>query len=120
MRKFLSLILISLSLISCKSKDVPKEIIQPQQMGKLLYDIHIADGYITSIGSADSAKKVSAAFYKGIYKKFNTDSVRYSKSMDYYYKHPELLTDIYKQITTDLEKTKKQQDKVSAKPVPDI
>jgi hypothetical protein len=115
MRKFLSLILISLSFICCKSKEVPKAIIQPKQMEKVLYDIHIADSYITSIGNVDSAKKVSAAFYKGIYKKFKTDSVQYNKSMDYYYKHPDLLTEIYDQIKKDLEKTKKKQDTVSVK-----
>lgn len=117
MRKFILLIFISLSLICCKSKEIPKEIIQPGKMGKILYDIHIADAYISSIGDADSAKKVSSAFYKGIYIKFKTDSAQYSKSMDYYYKHPDLLTDMYEKIKTDLEKTKQKQDTISVKPV---
>lgn len=120
MRKFLSLIFISLSIICCKSKEIPKDIIPPNQMQKILYDIHIADAYITSIGDADSAKKVSSAYYKGIYKKFKTDSVRYNKSMDYYYKRPDLLTDMYERIKTDLEKTKQKQDTISVKPVAEI
>ncbi len=120
MRKFLSLIFISFSLICCKSKEIPEQIIPPKQMEKILYDIHIADAYITTIGDADSAKKISSAFYKGIYKKFKTDSVQYNKSMDYYYNHPALLTDMYEKIKTDLEKTKQKQDTVSVKPVADI
>lgn len=120
MRKFLSLIFISLSLICCKSKEVPKELIQPKQMEKILYDIHIADAYITTIGDADSARKISSAFYRGIYKKFKTDSVQYSRSMDYYYEHPAILTEMYEKIKTDLEKTKQKQDTVSVKPVADI
>ena len=82
-----------------------------------MYDIHVADAYITTIGDADSAKKISSAFYKGIYRKFKTDSVQYNKSMDYYYNNPALLTDMYEKIKTDLEKTKQKQDTVSVKPV---
>jgi len=120
MRKFLSLIFVSLLLICCKSKEVPKTVIQPKQMEKILYDIHIADSYITSIGDVDSAKRTSAAFYKGIYKKYKTDSARYTKSMDYYYNHPDLLSNIYEQVKKDLEKTKEKQDKTSAKPVAEL
>lgn len=120
MRKFLSLFFVSLSLICCKSKEVPNTVIQPKQMVKILYDIHLADSYITSIGNVDSAKKLSAAFYKGIYKKHKTDSARYTKSMDYYYNHPAYLTSIYEQVKKDLEKTKEKQDTISAKPVAEL
>ena len=117
MRKFLSLIFISLSLICCKSKELPKAIIQPVQMEKILFDIHIADAYITTIGDADSAKKLSSAYYRGIYKKFKTDSVQYNRSMDYYYKHPDLLASMYERIKARLEKTKQKQEKAYPKPV---
>jgi hypothetical protein len=120
MRKFLSLIFVSLSLICCKSKEVPKTVIQPKQMEKILYDIHLADSYITSIGNVDSAKNLSAAFYKGIYKKHKIDSAHYNRSMDYYYNHPAYLTDIYEQVKKDLEKTKVKQEKISAKPAAKI
>ena len=120
MRKFLSLIFISLSLICCKSNEIPKEIIKPNEMSKILYDIHVADAYVTTIGDADSAKKTSSALYRGIYNKFKTDSVKYNRSMNYYYEHPALLTKMYEKIKTDLEKTKQKQDTVSVKPVADI
>ncbi len=120
MRKFLSLIFTCLFLICCKSKEIPKDIIPPKQMEKVLYDIHIADAYITTIGDTDSAKKVSSAYYKGIYKKFKTDSVAYNKSLDYYFRHPDLLTDIYERIKTDLQKNKEKQDTISVKPVAEL
>lgn len=120
MRKLLSLIFVSLIFICCKSKEVPETLIQPKQMEKILYDIHLADSYITSIGDVDSAKRLSAAFYKGIYKKHKTDSAHYTRSMDYYYNHPDYLTQIYEQVKKDLEKTKKKQDTISAKPVAEL
>jgi hypothetical protein len=116
MRKFLSLGLLCFSLICCKSKSVPETLIQPDKMKKILYDIHIVDGYISTIGTPDSARKVSAAYYKGIYKKFKVDSVTYTKSMDYYYKHPDLLTEMYDDIKADLQKTKVALEKKPAKP----
>jgi hypothetical protein len=85
-------------------------------MEKILYDIHIVDGYISTIRNPDSAKKVSAAYYKGVYKKFKVDSVTYTKSMDYYYKHPDLLTEMYDDIKANLQKTKTRLEKVPAKP----
>jgi hypothetical protein len=117
MRKFLALGLLCFLIISCKSKGVPKEFIQPDKMEKILIDIHLADSYISTMTNADSAKKVSAAYYKGIYKKFSVDSVAYTRSMDYYYKHPDMLTDIYDNIKKDLGKTKTKLEKVPAKPV---
>ena len=117
MRKFLALGLLCFLLINCKSKEVPKALIQPDKMEKILIDIHIADGYISTITDADSAKKVSAAYYKGIYKKFRVDSASYTRSMDYYYKHPDVLSDMYTNIKKDLEKTKAKLEKVSVKPV---
>jgi hypothetical protein len=117
MRNFLALGLLCFFLISCKSKGVPKEFIQPDKMTKILIDIHIADSYISTMTKPDSAKKVSAAYYKGIYKKFNVDSVSYTRSMDYYYKHPDMLTGIYDDVKKDLEKTKAKLEKVPSKPV---
>jgi hypothetical protein len=117
MRKFLALGLLCFILISCKSKGVPKEFIQPDKMEKILIDIHIADSYISTMTKPDSAKKVSAAYYKGIYKKFNVDSASYTRSMNYYYMHPDKLTDIYDNIKKDLGKTKAKLEKVPHKPV---
>jgi hypothetical protein len=116
MRKFLSFALLCFSLICCKSKAVPETLIQPDKMKKILYDIHIVDGYISTIQNPDSGKKVSAAFYKGIYTKFKVDSALYTKSMDYYYNHPDVLTEMYDDIKADLQKTKTALEKKPVKP----
>jgi hypothetical protein len=116
MRNFLALGLLCFSLICCKSKEVPPRLIQPDKMGKILYDIHVADSYVSTISKPDSAKKVSAAYYKGIYKKYQVDSVTYTRSMDYYYKHPDMLTDVYDTIKQNLQRTKTKLEKVTVKP----
>ncbi|TDQ10968.1 DUF4296 domain-containing protein [Pedobacter metabolipauper] len=105
MRKILYLYFIFLFAAGCKP-GVPKDIIQPDQMALVLNDIHVVDGYVSSITAIDSAKRVATAYYKGIYKKFNIDSALYNKSMDYYYTNPRLLDEIYSKVTKGLNKQK--------------
>lgn len=100
-------------LFGCRPK-IPKDIILPDKMQKILYDIHVADGYVSTILVPDSSKKIAAAYYKGIYKKFGIDSAQYNKSMDYYYAHPKDLDKIYKNISKTLESQKKTLEKVDS------
>jgi hypothetical protein len=89
---------------------IPDGIIKPDRMEKILYDMHIVDGYISNIYVADSAKKVAAAYYKGIYKKFGTDSAEYHKSLIWYNTNPVELEAMYKNIQKALAKQKKAVD----------
>jgi len=85
---------------------IPKDILQPNEMALVLHDIHIFDGYVTTVTNIDTAKKVAAEYYNGIYKKFKTDSATYNKSLDYYARHPRQMTEIYTQVTRQLKKEK--------------
>ena len=86
---------------------IPDGIIKPDKMEKILYDMHLVDGYISTIYVVDSAKKVAAAYYKGIYKKFGTDSAEYNKSLIWYNTNPKALEAIYKNIQKSLSQQKK-------------
>jgi hypothetical protein len=86
---------------------IPDGIIKPDKMEKILYDMHMVDGYISTIYVVDSAKKVAAAYYKGIYKKFGTDSAEYNKSLLWYNTNPKELETMYKNIQKALTKQKK-------------
>ncbi|MCZ4223111.1 DUF4296 domain-containing protein [Pedobacter rhodius] len=93
---------------------MPQNIIPPDKMQNILYDIHVADGYISSISILDSSKKVAASYYKGIYKKFGIDSAKYAQSMTYYYKHPKDLDEMYKVIAKRLAKQQKAMEKADS------
>ncbi|MNK03434.1 hypothetical protein D3C87_212810 [compost metagenome] len=105
MTRFLLLLLSVLSISACKP-GIPKDIIQPNEMEKILFDIHLIDGYISSIPTPDSARKVSAPIYKGIFKKYGIDSATHAKSMTYYYNHPDLLAKMYDRISEKIGKAK--------------
>lgn len=114
MRKICCIGFLFIVLAGCKSK-VPGDLIQPDKMAAVLYDIHVTDGYIGTIPQQDSAKKVSAAYYKGIYAKFDIDSVKYTKSMAFYFAHPDVMNGIYQQVMSALKKSKDSLDKINQK-----
>jgi hypothetical protein len=113
MRRFLIIITFGISIIACKP-GIPKDIIQPDKMEKVLFDIHLVDGYSALMTNPDSAKNVSAPLYKGIYKKYGVDSALYHKSLDYYYAHPDIFKKMYDNITDKLTKAKDKQSKLEA------
>jgi hypothetical protein len=96
-------------LFACKP-GIPSDIIQPDKMEKVLFDIHVVDGYIVTIVKQDSAKIIASAYYKGIYKKFDIDSALYAKSMNYYYGQPDVLDKMYDKVAKNLEKEKLEND----------
>ncbi len=110
MKRFFAIMISCIVLYGCRP-GIPKEIIQPDQMSKVLFDIHVVDGYITTISNRDSAKIVASSFYKGIYKKFSIDSALYAKSMDYYYNHPDVMEKIYTEVEKTFVKVRAKNDK---------
>ena len=113
MSRFLIALLLCTWLYGCKP-GIPKNIIQPDQMEKVLYDIHVVDGYSTTFPAAtpDSLKKIISPYYKGIYKKFGIDSALYNRSLNYYYKNPEVMKLMYDHITEKLLKAKDKAQKI--------
>ncbi|WP_308421146.1 MULTISPECIES: DUF4296 domain-containing protein [Pedobacter] len=106
MKRLIGVLMTAILWFGCKPS-IPDDIIKPDKMEKILYDIHIVDGYVANIYAIDSAKKVAAAYYKGIYKKFGVDSVQYSRSLLWYNTNPKELEIIYKNIQKSLTKQKK-------------
>jgi len=101
MKRFFYLIIISIVFYACKP-GIPKDIIQPGKMQDVLLDIHIVDGYVSTLPGTDTAKKVGAGYYKGVFKKFDIDSALYNQSINYYYKHPDLMKKMYDSIAVKL------------------
>jgi len=92
--------------VGCKP-GIPSGIIKPEKMEKILFDVHIVDGYLSTIYIPDSAKKIASSYYNGIYKKFDIDSVQYRKSLVWYNSNPIELEKMYKNIQIAMSKQKK-------------
>ena len=107
MNRIFFLFIMCVVLYACKP-GIPKDIIQPDKMEKVLFDIHIVDGYIGSLQKPDTAKIVASSYYTGVYKKFEIDSAIVEKSKNYYYTRPDLLDKMYSNLVKQLEKEKKR------------
>lgn len=97
----LSLLFIIFVFFSACGDGVPKGIITKENIAAVLTDLHLADGYTSSL-YGDSTNLKVARVYKALYKKHNTDSVGLRKSLVYYSERPEELEIIYKQVETNL------------------
>lgn len=94
-------------LVSACGQSVPSGIIKQDKMEHILYDVHVVDGYVSMVYPADLSKKTASAYYSGIYKKFDTDSVQFKRSLAYYSKNPDVLEKMYKRISARLNAQKK-------------
>jgi DNA polymerase sigma len=110
MKRFLSIIIFFILIQGCKS-GIPKDIIQPNKMEKVLFDIHVVDGYIGTMINQDTTKIIASSYYNGIYKKHGIDSALLNKSMNYYYTHPVILNDIYTNVEKVFTAEKEKYDK---------
>lgn len=113
MKKLLSVIAVALLFCSCKP-GVPRNIVQPNEMQKVLVEIHLTDAYIATLPSQDSAKKIASMYYNGIYKKYDTDSAQYNKSLNYYYTNPEVFLKIYEGVSKELSEQKTKMAKIDS------
>lgn len=80
-------------------KSIPGGIISKETMAKVLADIHIAESMAANEGKNDSAKMNINALYQVIFKKYNITREEYEKSMEFYMKYPDILAEIYENVT---------------------
>ncbi|MGN8069502.1 DUF4296 domain-containing protein [Mucilaginibacter sp. SG564] len=100
MHKYLTLFFsVSLLLCACKNDKPPGGLIKPDAMAGLLTEIHIIDGHLYSgLQTPDTLYKYGMGNYLAAFERFHTDSGTFKRSMNYYAKYPDKLTDIYDKV----------------------
>jgi len=100
MYKYLTLFFsVTLFLCGCKGDSVPSKFIQPKQMTGLLVQIHLIDGSLyNGLQGGDSLYKYGMGKYLDAFRKFDTDSAQFRKSMQYYASEPDKLFKIYDSV----------------------
>jgi len=114
MKRLLLLFFMIIFLNACKSDDRPKGVLEKKKMIEVLTNVHLADGYASSLYS-DSSRNTIAAMYGSIYKKYNTDSLGIRKSLEYYSRNPAELKVMYETIVKNLEALEKEQRLIEEK-----
>ena len=95
------IIAIVVSCFSCK-ESIPSEIIKPEKMQDILWDILKADALSQQITTRDSAKSLAAENIKLTNQVFlihNITKEQFEKSYSYYVQHPDIMRTILDSIT---------------------
>ncbi|MBP5278411.1 MAG: DUF4296 domain-containing protein [Prevotella sp.] len=88
-------------LISCKP-GVPRHVIQPADMEKLLYDYHV--GQAMAQESSDDREYNQELYKLAVLKKHRVSEAEFDTSLVYYMRHTEQLHAIYKKLSERLNK----------------
>lgn len=99
------LLMLSLSCIH-NNNVVPKGIIVPEKMGRILTDLHLADAVanqnFTVKEVSDSIAWKNKSFRNLILRKYQIDTAMFNRSFSYYIQRPAELDSIYARMITDL------------------
>lgn len=115
MRIFLFFIL-SVSVAGCnRQKTIPKGIISPNEMRKIIWDLMRADAYVADFIMKDSTRKQnqkaeSAILYEQIFNMHSTTREAFIKSRDFYESRPDLLKVITDSLRSDEKKVQQYQN----------
>ena len=131
---------VSIFVTACRDGRAPEGVIENTKMISLLTDIHLIDSYFSSSGRYDSTSQPVNNYYRVVFKKYDTDSVQFQKSLRYYSANPDVLDTMYHQVLqkinrlekievskeqrktkrSELLKLQKENAKIIFKPVPDL
>lgn len=106
--RFLILTVLSsaLILISCSNAEenqVPENVLNQDQMTKLLIQIHIVESKTISGGlPLDTALVMYKTYYKRIMDSYKLDTATVNRSFKYYSQHPEATNKIYERVVDSL------------------
>ena len=95
-KKFGWIILVGASLMTSCGNSMPKEVIPPAKMEKVLYDYHLALGISSRLPSSEDYKK--QAFKNYLFKKHDITSAQFDSSMVWYTRNSYELSKIYQNL----------------------
>ena len=101
---YLNIVFFFLLCASCgKNKvKIPKNIISKDSISLVLTDMQIVDA-AASFNHLNGDSTSLKSFYKTILSKYGIDRKKFKESMDFYFKNPEILNEIYQKSLEDLQ-----------------
>jgi hypothetical protein len=87
-------------LISCQNQ-TPKGILSKEKMAALMVDVHLLDGYLTTL-PIDSATRYIHSYYQGVFRNHKIDSIQFEQNLRYYAEHPQDLDKVYEMINNQM------------------
>jgi hypothetical protein len=107
MNRFLIFLLISAWIFtSCKKPEVkiPEGVLKKEQMVPILADVHVAQASAVMNSASDTTRYSLPKMMKYILEIHHTSPAQYDSSIAFYAKHPEIMSQIYDSVITELSK----------------
>lgn len=98
MKVFKILIFLVTLFYACEPDNKPKDLIEEKKMILIMTDLHIMDGYMSTIIYSDTTKRNAKNLYATIYKTHKTTQKSYEESLKYYSRKPALLDTMYNKV----------------------
>ncbi len=109
MKKFIPILLLFLAACKPEMPEVPKDIIPPDKMIKILEEVHIADAVSETKAQAGGNEfELTRQYYPLIYKKYGVTEEDFRKSYAYYEANPVWMNKMYDTILNDLSKKEEE------------
>lgn len=114
MKGFKLFILCLLFISACKQNETPEDIIGKEKMIRIMADLHVIDGYMSSLVYSDTMRVSGKNYYATVYKNYNTSPVLYNKSLEYYSMDPVMLDSMYSSVEKILSEKEAKINKIQA------
>lgn len=114
---FLLALLLPSLMWSCSEKKKPAHILEEQKMVNIMIDLHIVDGFMSSLMYNDSTRIKGKNYYASVYDRHKVTRAEYEKSLKYYSMDPVLLDSMYSKVERILSaKEQKLNKEIMSKP----
>ncbi|WP_395625511.1 DUF4296 domain-containing protein [Daejeonella sp.] len=120
MKVFHLLILCLLFFTACTDNNSPKDLIEEQKMINIMSELHIIDGYMSSLTYTDSIRINGKNFYNTVYKNNGITKSQYENSLKHYSMDPVKLDSMYSDVQKILTAKEKKLNKNSLKKNPEL
>lgn len=120
MKRFYLIILCCFFLSSCMDNNLPKDLIEEQKMIHIMSELHIIDGYMSSLTYTDSIRINGKNFYNTVYKNNGITKSQYENSLKHYSMDPVKLDSMYSDVQKILTAKEKKLNKNSLKKNPEL
>jgi Domain of unknown function (DUF4296) len=95
--------------VACSSGPVPKKVLQPERMQKIVYDLIRVDEFVNNFVVKDTTidlKKKRSTLYEQVFKVNNTTRKEFYSSYKYYQEHPDIQKGLFDSLSTNLNRKK--------------
>ena len=92
-------VLLVVVLVSCKV-EIPKDVLPPEKMERVLYDYHLTQAMITTVASYEYKEKL---MFRSVYDKHNISKELFDSSLVWYNRYPKYMKEIYNNLETRLQ-----------------